>query len=834
MEDIFSKFNLDNFDKDDSEGFVRITEFEGDFTEMLKGQKEGDMPVLVTRNMVNFPLILASITIARSTTRQLIKYLEKHKRDKFAMFCQKDPSIEYPTSEDLCEYGVITQFIKVFEVPGQENRIAFLAHPLARCRIGEVLQEEPYIKAHIIPAPEEEPDANDMEYQTMLGDLNSKVREYIQKTDSFTFEMQMVLKDLANPVQLLNTVSYFMPFKLTEKMHLLAHGDLKMRCFELLQLMNREIQYADMRIDIHNRTQHAIDVERKEYFLRQQLKSINQQLGREDGSPEKTKLREKAATKKWNKETSEFFEKEMERLDQLHVQSSDYNTQLTYLQKLVDLPWNEYTEDNLDLHHAERVLNRDHYGMEKVKERILEYVSVLLMRGDLKSPILCLYGPPGVGKTSLGKSIADALGRKYVRMSLGGLHDEAEIRGHRRTYVGAMPGRIIKCIEKAGSSNPVLILDEIDKVTQNTINGDPASALLEVLDPEQNTAFHDNYLDLDYDLSKVLFIATANDLSTIPSPLRDRMEIIELSGYTTEEKTEIAKRHLVPREKDKTGLAPFKNIKFPKKTLEYIVERYTRESGVRQLEKQINKALRKIAYKIAKEGSMDSSIELLESPLKPESVTELLGNPPFYRDIYQGNDYAGVVTGLAWTSVGGEILFIETSLSKGKEGKLTLTGNLGDVMKESAVIALEYVKAHAEYLNIDSRIFQSWNIHIHVPEGATPKDGPSAGITIATSIASAITQRKVRKNVAMTGEITLRGKVLPVGGIKEKLLAAKRAGITDIVMCSANKKDVEEIPEKYLKGVKFHFVENVRDVWDFALTNELVDNPLNFEIPDTK
>ena len=459
MEDIFSKFTLDDFNKDDSEGFVRITEFEGDFTEMLKGQQEGDMPVLVTRNMVNFPLILASITIARSTTRQLIKYLEKHKKDKFAMFCQKDPSIEYPTSEDLCEYGVITQFIKVFEVPGQENRIAFLAHPLARCRIGEVLQEEPYIKAHIIPAPEDEPDANDMEYQTMLNDLNSKVREYIQKTDSFTFEMQMVLKDLANPVQLLNTVSYFMPFKLTEKMHLLACGDLKMRCFELLQLMNREIQYADMRIDIHNRTQHAIDVEQKEYFLRQQLKSINQQLGREDGSPEKAKLREKAATKKWNKETNEFFEKEMERLDQLHVQSSDYNTQLTYLQKLVELPWNEYTEDNLDLHHAERVLNRDHYGMEKVKERILEYVSVLLMRGDLKSPILCLYGPPGVGKTSLGKSIADALGRKYVRMSLGGLHDEAEIRGHRRTYVGAMPGRIIKSIEKAGSSNPVLILD---------------------------------------------------------------------------------------------------------------------------------------------------------------------------------------------------------------------------------------------------------------------------------------------------------------------------------------------------------------------------------------
>ncbi len=834
MEEFFSNFNLDDFNKESAEGFVRITEFEGDFSDLIKGQKEGDMPILVTRNMVNFPLILASITIARSTTRQLIKYLEKHKKDRFAMFCQKDPSIEYPTSEDLCEYGVISQFIKVFEVPGQENRVAFLAHPLMRCRITDVLQEEPYIRAHVVPAPEDEPAPEDMEFQTMLSDLNSKAREYIEKTDTFTFEMQLALKDMSSPVQLLNTMSYFMPFKLTEKMRLLAFDDLKLRCFELLSLMNREIQYADLRIDIHNRTQHAIDVEQKEYFLRQQLKSINQQLGREEGAPEKTRLREKALKKKWSKETQSVFEKEMERLDQLHVQSADYNTQLTYLQQMVDLPWNEYTDDNLDLHHAERVLNRDHYGMEKVKERILEYISVLLMRGDLKSPILCLYGPPGVGKTSLGKSVAEALGRKYVRMSLGGLHDEAEIRGHRRTYVGALPGRIIKSIEKAGSSNPVFILDEIDKVTQNTINGDPASALLEVLDPEQNTAFHDNYLDMDYDLSKVLFIATANDLSTIPPPLRDRMEIIELSGYTTEEKAEIAKRHLVPREKEKTGLDRFKNIKFPKKTLEYIVERYTRESGVRQLEKQINKALRKIAYNIAKEGSLDASLKMLESPLTPDEVKDLLGNPPFYRDIYQGNDYAGVVTGLAWTSVGGEILFIETSLSKGKEGKLTLTGNLGDVMKESAVIALEYVKAHAELLKIDPRLFQAWNIHIHVPEGATPKDGPSAGITIATSIASAITQRKVRKNVAMTGEITLRGKVLPVGGIREKLLAAKRAGITDILLCSANKKDVEEIPEKYLKGVTFHYVENVQDVWDFALTDELVDNPLNFDIPDTK
>ncbi|MBR6455693.1 MAG: endopeptidase La, partial [Prevotella sp.] len=500
-----------------------------------------------------------------------------------------------------------------------------------------------------------------------------------------------------------------------------------------------------------------------------------------------------------------------------------------------------------------RILNRDHYGMEKVKERILEYMAVLQLRGDLKSPILCLYGPPGVGKTSLGKSIASAMKRKYVRVSLGGLHDEAEIRGHRRTYIGAMPGRIIKSIQKAGSSNPVFILDEIDKITQSTHNGDPASAMLEVLDPEQNSAFHDNYLDVDYDLSKVLFIATANNLSTIPRPLLDRMEIIEVSGYITEEKTEIAKRHLIPRELENTGLKnSAEKVTFSKEAIEKIIEQYTRESGVRQLEKQVNKALRKIAFnkimdaptdtkidgkangKVEKSGKKSTKKAEKTTTFKvtPAEIEGLLGKPPFYRDIYQGNDYAGVVTGLAWTSVGGEILFIETSLSKGKAAKLTLTGNLGDVMKESAVIALEYVKAHVDKLGIDYRIFDQWNIHIHVPEGATPKDGPSAGITIATSIASALTQRKVRKNTAMTGEITLRGKVLPVGGIKEKILAAKRAGITDIIMCRDNRKDIDEIPEMYLQGVNFHYVENIQDVWNFALTDELVANPIEFKVEE--
>lgn len=593
----------------------------------------------------------------------------------------------------------------------------------------------------------------------------------------------------------------------------------------MLRFIRRELELLQIRQNIRMKTRSDLDEQQREYFLHQQIKNIKEELGDEESNPERSELQKLAKDKKWSKEIGKSFEKELNKLDSLNPQSPEYSVQLNYLQTVANLPWNEYTTDDLSLKRAKRILDQDHYGMEKVKERILEYMAVLQLRGDLKSPILCLYGPPGVGKTSLGKSIAKAMKRNYVRVSLGGLHDEAEIRGHRRTYIGAMPGRIIKSIQKAKSSNPVFILDEIDKVTQNTVNGDPSSALLEVLDPEQNNAFHDNYLDLDYDLSKVLFIATANDLNTIPRPLLDRMEIIEVGGYITEEKIEIAKRHLVPREIKNTGLDAIETpIKFTKPALERIIENYTRESGVRQLEKQINKALRKIAYHKAMEDQLDIYT------ITPNNLEDLLGKPPFYRDIYQGNDYAGVVTGLAWTSVGGEILFIETSLSKGKVGKLTLTGNLGDVMKESAVIALEYVKAHADALGIDSNIFNNWNIHIHVPEGATPKDGPSAGITIATSIASAITQRKVRKNTAMTGEITLRGKVLPVGGIKEKILAAKRAGITDIVMCCENEKDIIEIPEKYRKGVTFHYVENVQDVWNFALTDELVDHPIDFTI----
>ncbi|MBQ9237261.1 MAG: endopeptidase La [Prevotella sp.] len=802
-----------------------FAEFDGDINKVFSMGKEGDMPVLITRNIVNFPGVLASVTIARDTTRQLVKYIEKHPKQQFAMFCQKDISIEEPSVEDLCEYGVISQFLKVFEMPGQINKYAFIAQGLTRCRITDVVSEEPFIRAHVVPELEVRPKGDDIEFRTIITDLRNRVSELIEKSDILPFELQLSLHSIDDPEFFINMVAYHIPLKINEKMELLSADSLMMRAFKLLEYVNREIQYADLRLDIQNRTQHTIDNEQKEYFLRHQLKTINKELGEEDVPPEVAKLFEKAEKKKWDAKVKEAFDKEVERLKQMHPQSSDYNVQLSYLQQIVDLPWGEYTKDDMDITRAQKILNRNHYGMEKVKERILEYIAVLNLRGDLKSPILCLYGPPGVGKTSLGKSIADALRRKYVRVSLGGLHDEAEIRGHRRTYVGAMPGRIIKSIEKAGSSNPVFILDEIDKITQNTNHGDPASALLEVLDPEQNSAFHDNFLDLDYDLSKVMFIATANTLSTIPGPLLDRMEIIEVSGYTTEEKTEIAKRHLVPREKEKTGLAVNKSLAFRKATLEKIIERYTRESGVRQLEKQINKCLRKLAFYMMRDGSLPYD------KITTDNLEDLLGKPPFYRDIYQGNDYAGVVTGLAWTSVGGEILFIETSLSKGKSGKLTLTGNLGDVMKESATIALEYIKAHAELLGINPEIFNNWNLHIHVPEGATPKDGPSAGITIATSIASALTQRKVRKNVAMTGEITLRGKVLPVGGIKEKILAAKRAGITDIVICEANRKDIEEIAPEYLKGVSFHYVENVLDVLNFALTKQIVDNPQDLTIP---
>ena len=807
-----------------------ITDYEGDMPN-LDVQVDGEIPIFVTRNLVMFPGILSPILVGRKPTLALVKHLEENPNTIIAIVSQKDSNINDPQVDDVYMTGIYARFVRAFDMPGnyEGNNRTVILQGLGKCKIKKITTVYPYMKGYTVALPEEAEPKRDKEFSTAVEDMKLVAKEYIHGSDDIPDDTQFALDNINNPVVAVNYVCSTMPFSVTDKLQMLEESSIKDRLFTLMKVLNREIQFQHLRQDIRSKTREDLDEQQREYFLHQQIKNIKEELGDGDSAPDKKELLEKAKNKKWSEGIAKIFQKELDKLETLNPQSPDYSVQVNYLQTMVSLPWNEYTKDDLDLKRAKRILDKDHYGMDKVKERILEYIAVLQLRGNLKSPILCLYGPPGVGKTSLGKSIAEAMKRKYVRVSLGGLHDESEIRGHRKTYIGAMPGRIIKNIQKAGSSNPVFILDEIDKVTQNTINGDPSSALLEVLDPEQNNAFHDNYLDMDYDLSKVLFIATANDLNTIPRPLLDRMELIEVSGYITEEKVEIAKRHLVPKELENTGLDQLEEKpKFAKATLEKIIESYTRESGVRQLEKQINKAMRKLAFKQA----MDK--QLPYTKITPDKLEDLLGKPPYTRDIYQGNKYAGVVTGLAWTSVGGEILFIETSLSKGKSGKLTLTGNLGDVMKESAVIALEYVKAHISALNVDYRIFEQWNSHIHVPEGATPKDGPSAGITIATSIASALTQRKVRKNTAMTGEITLRGKVLPVGGIKEKMLAAKRAGITDIVMCSENKKDVEEIPEVYRQGLHFHFVENIQQVWDFALTDEKVEHPVDFTIAEEK
>ena len=804
-----------------------IADYEGDVTNLFNVNIDGELPILATRNIAIFPGVISPVIIGRKQSLNLLDKLRKHNDAAFAVFCQKDQEVENPEGKDLFEYGVYAKLVKVLEMPGPGNNLTAIIQGLGRCRLKSITRTMPFMLGEVCPAMEDVPKENDKEFATAMEDMRSTTLNYIRMNEDLPDESQFALNNISNNVIAVDFVCTNLPFSIEDKELLISTGSIKERVIQTLRVLHKEMQLLELKQNIRSKTREDLDEQQREYFLQQQIKNIKEELGGGEGSPERKDLEEKAKSKAWPEEVDKIFRKELDKLDMFNPQSPEYSIQYNYLQTMTNLPWGEYTKDNLDLKRAQRILNHDHYGMEKVKERILEYMAVLKLRGDLKSPIICLYGPPGVGKTSLGKSIAAAMKRKYVRMSLGGLHDESEIRGHRRTYVGAMPGRIIKNIQKAGSANPVFILDEIDKVTQNTINGDPSSALLEVLDPEQNNAFHDNYLDVDFDLSKVLFIATANDLGSIPRPLLDRMELIEVSGYITEEKIEIAKRHLIPREIDNCGLtAKEDKPTFTKAAIEKIIEQYTRESGVRQLEKQVNKALRKLAYKKALDDVLPYE------KITPNEIEDLLGKPPFYRDIYQGNDYAGVVTGLAWTSVGGEILFIETSLSKGKAGKLTLTGNLGDVMKESAVIALEYVKAHIDSLGVDYRIFNNWNIHIHVPEGATPKDGPSAGITIATSIASALTQRKVRKNTAMTGEITLRGKVLPVGGIKEKILAAKRAGITDIVMCQDNRKDIEEILEIYRKGVEFHYVENVQDVWKFALTDEKVDNSIDLSIKE--
>ena len=826
-----------------------FADYDGDIETLLNIDYEGTMPILATRNIMMFPGVICPILIGRKQSLRIIEEMDINPNGVFAVFCQRSSELDNPTKNDLYEVGVYAKLVNVMDMPVPGAQKTAIIQALGRCTLKEILAVQPYLVGEVAPMMEGLP-GEDHEFATAVNTLRNNVQEYVEKNDELPNESVFAINNIHNDVLAVNFIATNLPISIQEKVKLMQTETIKERLFMLLRILSREIQFMDLKLNIQNKTHEDIDEQQREYFLHQQMRNIREELGATEGSPEKKALQEKAAQMLWKDEVKEVFNKEFEKLDNYNPQSPDYQTQLTYLQTIVSLPWDKKTTDNLDLKHAERILNADHYGMDKVKERIMEFLAVMKMRSlarqqdqslKHKSQIICLFGPPGVGKTSLGKSIAKAMDRKYARISLGGMHDESEIRGHRRTYIGAMPGRIIKALQKVGSSNPVFILDEIDKVTQQTINGDPTSALLEVLDPEQNATFHDNYLDIDYDLSDVLFVCTANDLGTLPRPLLDRMELIELTGYTTEEKYEIAKRHLVKRDKQDTGFAAkdYKELKFDKKALIKIIEQYTRESGVRQLDRQINKVFRKIAVKaLQSEQVSDQTLGVITGDavgkVTEEQIEEYLGKPIFTRDIYQGNSYAGVVTGLAWTSVGGEILFIETSLSKGKAGKLTLTGNLGDVMKESAVLALEYCKAHADVLGIDYRIFDNYNIHIHVPEGATPKDGPSAGITIATSIASALTQRKVRKNIAMTGEITLRGKVLPVGGIKEKILAAKRAGITDIMLCQENRKDIEEIPDFYLTGVTFHYVENVKDVWDFALTDEKVEDAVIFTFEDSK
>ena len=784
-----------------------------------------EIAILPLRNTIIFPGTSMPISVARKKSLKLIRSVSRLKGKYVGLVCQKDADNEEPEINDLYSIGVIGEIIRVIELPDDEN-VTVIFQGKKRFRLTELTQTEPFLKGRYEIKESVPVLKTDTEYKALLDSIRDQMilmlRMYGEPPKEF---IQRIKSDSVSSV-LVNYCCANLPVSGSEKQALLEIDDEKERAYRLLVILNRETQMMEMKLNIQMKTREELNQQQKEYFLQQQIKTIQDELG---GSPQQADLEEfkqRAAKKKWGKDVAAIFEKEITKLERLHPQSPDYSTQYTYIETILDLPWGEYTKDNFNLKNAQKVLDQDHFGLEKVKERIIEHLAVLKLKGDLKSPIICLYGPPGVGKTSLGKSVAKALNRNYVRVSLGGLHDESEIRGHRRTYIGAMPGRIIQNILKAGSSNPVFVLDEIDKIGSD-FKGDPSSALLEVLDPEQNSTFHDNYLNIDYDLSKVMFLATANNLSTISQPLLDRMELIDVSGYIIEEKIEIARRHLIPKQLENHGLTK-DAIDIPKKTIEKIVENYTRESGVRELDKKIAKIMRKLARKVASDDEYKKVID-------PDDLQEYLGAVEYTRDQYQGNEYAGVVTGLAWTSVGGEILFIETSLNKGKGGKLTLTGNLGDVMKESAILALQYLQSHGQQLlGIDEKVFDNWNVHVHVPEGAIPKDGPSAGITMVTSLASAFTQRKVRPNLAMTGEITLRGKVLPVGGIREKILAAKRAGIKEIILCKENKKNIDEIKPLYLKGLTFHYVDDIKEVLDIALLEEKVKQPLDLTIKEEK
>jgi ATP-dependent Lon protease len=793
-------------------------EMEAEFIPLLSSSDEEQMnaeqtpeilPILPLRNTVLFPGVVIPITVGRDKSIKLIK--DAYKGQKLiGVVSQKDSTKEDPLFADLNKIGTIAYIVKMLRMPDGSTTVIIQGRK--RFQLGPAIEEDPYIKAEIKPFSESKPEKGDKQFLALVASIKDIALQIIKQSPHIPSEAGFAIKNIESHSFLINFVSSNMNAKVEEKQQMLELPGLQERATMLLSLLTRELQMLELKNQIQNKVKTGIDQQQREYFLNQQLKTIQEELGANTHEKEVEKLRQKGAKKKWTKVVAEVFKKEVDKLARMNPNMTEFSVQRNYVELLLDLPWNYYTKDNFDLKRAQRILEKDHYGLEEVKERVLEYLAVLKLKGDMKSPILCLVGPPGVGKTSLGKSIAKALNRRYVRLSLGGVHDEAEIRGHRRTYIGAMPGRIIQNIKKAKTSNPVFVLDEIDKLSYSA-HGDPSSAMLEVLDPEQNTTFNDNYIELDYDLSKVLFIATANTLSGVQPALKDRMEVIEVTGYTVEEKIEIAKRHLLPKQLEAHGIKKNQLI-FDAEIMEKIIDNYTRESGVRSLEKRLAKVIRGIAKKIVFEESFNPE-------LKYDEIEKILGPPMVYKEKYQGNDVAGVVTGLAWTAMGGDILFIEVSLSKGK-GNLTLTGNLGEVMKESASIALEYVRAHASVFGIDPDDFEKYNVHMHVPEGATPKDGPSAGITMLTALVSAFTKRKVKEKIAMTGEITLRGRVLPVGGIKEKILAAKRAEIKEIILCEDNRKDIAEIKAEYLNGLEFIYVRNMQEVVLNALLPEKV------------
>lgn len=817
---------MSNFSKNNDEmSFVPIVvDVDGNPDMTCSNVSTEDLPILPLRDMVLFPGVTMPILVGRKSSLALIDEAFTNKR-YIGVTCQKNPNIEEPGINDIYTIGVIAEIIKVFQLP--DGNTSVILQGKQRFSLLNITQNSPYLKGEIALLDDISVSKRDKEFKVLVDAIKDTTSEYLKYLGEPSRELLSSLRNIDGSNGLLiNFLCTNIPFSAARKESLLAESSIKERGLLLYSELGKELQLMEIKKDIHNKTHQYISQQQREHFLQQQIKTIQEELG-DTSDSDIDELLERADKKKWSKEVRQVFDKELKKLQRFHPQSPDFSVQYNYIENFLDLPWGEYTKDNFNLENAKKQLDKDHFGLEKVKDRIIEHLAVLKLRGDMKSPIICLYGPPGVGKTSLGKSIAAALNRKYVRVSFGGLHDEAEIRGHRRTYIGAMPGRIIQGLQKAKSSNPVFVLDEIDKIG-NDYKGDPAAALLEALDPEQNSAFHDNYLDVDYDLSKVLFIATANNLGTIDRPLLDRMELIDVSGYIMEEKVEIGRRHLVPKQLAEHGLKRG-DVSIPKKTMEAIIEGYTRESGVRELDKKIAKIMRRIARKKGAEEEYNRNISV-------DNLKELLGEKEYSKEIYEGNEYAGVVTGLAWTAVGGEILFIESSLCKGKGEKLTLTGNLGDVMKESAVIALQYVRSHAEELGIDEDVFEKWNLHIHVPEGAIPKDGPSAGITMITSIASSFTQRKVKANLAMTGEITLRGRVLPVGGIKEKILAAKRAGIKEIILCEQNRKDINEIQPEYLKGLTFYYVNNISEVLNIALTEKKVSHPLvlNYQTQNTQ